>query len=209
MTALLSEIFVFLDSAASELRSASYASKHVSWTLSCAPFCATCTTTLLLSNDCSTVRIILSGLELYVRYDWQVMEPNALQPLQCILCIFTCISWKLLVIYGRCTYWTTALLLKMSIFCVETGCKIRFLSYGSQHSSQFLSDKHFVRPYTHNLKNTGHTWYSAYQTTALLFETFLVWFRVAWKVQLESYGHRHAWVFFWCKILCRNSKPVI
>ena len=35
----------------------------------------------------------------------------------------------------------------------------------------------------------GH---STYWMTALLLETFLVWFRVAWEIQLESCGPRHA-----------------
>ena len=33
---------------------------------------------------------------------------------------------------------------------------------------------------------------SAYQMTALLSKIFLVWFRVAWEVWLESYSLRHA-----------------
>ena len=37
----------------------------------------------------------------------------------------------------------------------------------------------------------------AYWTTALLSETFFVWFRVALEIQLESYSLRHASVVLW------------
>ena len=49
---------------------------------------------------------------------------------------------------------------------------------------------------------------SAYQMTALVSETFFVWFRVAWEVKLESYGPRHASVILWYNILCICCKLV-
>ena len=66
----------------------------------------------------------------------------------------------------------------MSIFSVRDGRKIQLVSYGSKHSLQYLSDKLFVHLYMHNLKTTGHTF--SISTTALLSNTDLVWFRVAW-----------------------------
>ena len=38
---------------------------------------------------------------------------------------------------------------------------------------------------------------SVYQTIALLLETLLEWFRVAWEIRLESYGRRCASVVLW------------
>ena len=49
---------------------------------------------------------------------------------------------------------------------------------------------------------------STYQKTALLSETFLVWFRVSWEIRLESYGSRHASVILWYNIVCLYCKPV-
>ena len=46
---------------------------------------------------------------------------------------------------------------------------------------------------------------------ALLLATFLVWFRVAWEIQLESYDPRYACVFLWYNIFkctCLYGKPV-
>ena len=126
-----------------------------------------------------------------------------------ILCILTLITRKLKVISGHSTYRTTALLLEVSIFCVRAGFEIQLVSYGSKHASQSLSSKPFVRTCTHNLKTTGHIWMSAYQTTALLLETFLVLFRVAWEIrQLESYGLRHTLVVLWYNIVCVYCRPI-
>ena len=44
--------------------------------------------------------------------------------------------------------------------------------------------------------------------TAVLLETFLVWFRVARWIQLESYSPRHALVVFWYKVACVYCKPI-
>ena len=49
---------------------------------------------------------------------------------------------------------------------------------------------------------------SAYQTTALLSKTFLVWFWVAWEIWLKSYGPRHMSVVLWHNILCLYCKPI-
>ena len=49
---------------------------------------------------------------------------------------------------------------------------------------------------------------SAYRTVALLSKTFLVWFRVSWEIQLESYGPRHASVILWYFIACKYCKHV-
>ena len=90
----------------------------------------------------------------------------------------------------------------MFIFCVKAGHEIQLLSYGSKHSSQFLSDKSFVRPSTHNLKTTGYKWTFSILTDCSTIETFLVWFRVAREIQLESYCPRHA------SAICVYCKPV-
>ena len=86
------------------------------------------------------------------------MRPNTLYILFSIRhFVATCThNSKLQVVYGRCTYVTTALLSEMSIFCVIAGCEIRLASYGSKYASQCLFGKPFLCPYMHNLKTTGH-----------------------------------------------------
>ena len=90
------------------------------------------------------------------------------------------------------TYWMTALLSEMSIFWVRVACEIQLANYmyGSNHTSQFLSDRPFACTYMHNLKLQVIYECSAYQTTALLLEKFLVWFRVTQEIRLESYSPR-------------------
>ena len=100
-----------------------------------------------------------------------------------------------------------SLLLEMSIFCIRVECKIRLAWYGSKHASWSLSDKPFVPTYMLNLKTIQVVYeYSAYRRTALLSETFLVRFRVAWETQLKSYGTRHTLVILWYNIVCINCK---
>ena len=118
-----------------------------------------------------------------------------------ILCIYTFGSPKLQVVYERSTYQTTVLLSEMAIFYIRAGCKIQMVGYGSEYASQCLSNKSFVR--------TRITWQvqviyglSAYRTTVLLSETFVVWFRVALEIGLESYGPRHSLVVLWYNIVC-------
>ena len=53
---------------------------------------------------------------------------------------------------------------------------------------------------------------SVYWITALLLETFSVWFRVAWEIRLESYGPRHALAILWylgLGLLCLPKTPVV
>ena len=50
---------------------------------------------------------------------------------------------------------------------------------------------------------------SADRTTAILSETFFVWFRCAREIWLESYGPRHKSVVLWHNIVCVYCKPVI
>ena len=107
-------------------------------------------------------KYLFSALELFVRYDRWVMESNTHRNLFqyniYTVYILTLVTWKIQVLYKRCTYWMTALLSGVPIFCVRAGCEIGLVSYGSKHSLQFLSDQWFVHPYTHNLKTTGYIW---------------------------------------------------
>ena len=47
----------------------------------------------------------------------------------------------------------------------------------------------------------------AYWMSALLLESFLVWFRVVWEIWLESYSHRHVSVVLRYNIVCVYCKP--
>ena len=86
-----------------------------------------------------TVHIL--WLELYVRYDRRVMNPNTERNFfrYNILCIFTLVTRKLQVVCWRSTYRMTALLSEMSIFCVRAGCQVWMVRYASKHALQSLS----------------------------------------------------------------------
>ena len=131
-----------------------------------------------------------------------------------ILCVFALITWKLQIVCGRSTYRTTASLSEMSIFCVRVGCEIRMNSHASKHTSQSLSAEPFLRINTglRHIRWKLQVIYgrSAYRTTAILSETFFVWFRVALEIRLGSYGPRHASVSLWYNILCAyTASPYI
>ena len=149
------------------------------------------------------------------------MDPNARHNLSPIwhLCILTLITRKLLVIYGRCKYWTTALLLKISIFCVKAGFEIWLPSYGSKHSSQFLSNKPFVHPYMHNLKTTGYNmdiqriewllYYQSHSWYGLELQESCSW-RATGKsqmaVSLSASLREQSDVFSWCHTLSSHKR---
>ena len=77
---------------------------------------------------------LFSELELYARYQRQVMNPNMqdnLLPIRnlCIHVVLTPVTRKLQDVY-------TALLSEISILCDIAGCEIRLVSYVSKHSWQ-------------------------------------------------------------------------
>ena len=88
MTALLSEMCLFWVRGACELRSASYGLKHASRFLCDTPFCAyihtqlknwrsyTCKDILPIDWLLYSQRYLFCDLQLYVRFDRQVMPPN-------------------------------------------------------------------------------------------------------------------------------------
>ena len=86
MTALLSEIFLFLVRVARKLRMVSYGSEHTLWPLFYTPFCAYLHTKLRNYRLYKNVlpikqllyywRYLFSWLELDTSYDWRVMDPN-------------------------------------------------------------------------------------------------------------------------------------
>ena len=144
---------------------------------------------------------VLSWLELYVRYDGQVMEPNMERNpflIQHFVRTYNCNSKTIGGIRK----------LYISNECSTIGDSFFLVSYGSKHSSQFF-------PISHLCILTHITWqqqviyrHSAYRMTSLLSNTFLVWFRVAREIQMESYGPRHASVVLWYKLVCVYCKPI-
>ena len=95
----------------------------------------------------------------------------------------------------------TALLSGMSIFSVRARCKIRIAIYTFRIYS-------VLRHITWKLQVVcGH---SAYWMTAILSDTFYVWFRVALGIRLESYIYspRHASVVLWYDIVCVYCKSI-
>ena len=128
-----------------------------------------------------------------------------------ILCILTLVTRKLQVVCWRSRYAMTPLLSEMSIFCVRGGWQILMVRYASNvHRSLFpISYFCIYSVLRHiNLKTQVICGSLAYRTTAILLETFFLWFKVALEIQLESYGPRHTPVIFWCDIVCVYCKSV-
>ena len=119
-----------------------------------------CIKTFYLSNDCLSIKDIYTSQLYLIVCEVQLESCGskyASQPLSnSTLCLLTLITRQLQIVYECSIYWMTALLLKMSIFCGRTGCKIQLVSYGSKHALPSLSNKPFtVRTHMHNLKTTG------------------------------------------------------
>ena len=88
-------------------------------------------------------RCPFSGLELHVRYGWQVMPPNmycSLLPMRHFVQTNTHISWKLQAAYGRSTYWMTALLSEIFVLWFRAAWEIWLDSYGPRNILQLFTD---------------------------------------------------------------------
>ena len=103
---------------------------------------------------------LLPGLELYVRYDWLVIDSSKHHNLFPIHFMHAYTHNTKSPGHIRMFYMSkmTAPLSKMSIFCVRAECEIWFSSYGSKHAAHSFSGMPFFCPYTHNLKTIGHMW---------------------------------------------------
>ena len=142
MTALLSGIFLLLVIAACELhvRWMSYGAKHLSQCFPIRHFVCNymhnsktkgCVRMFYLLNNCSTIGDIYSLGYSYMRdtIDELWIQTHIATIFHSdILCILALVTRKLQVICKRWTFWMTALLSKMSIFCARPGCKIRMAS---------------------------------------------------------------------------------
>ena len=100
-------------------------------------------------------------------------------------------SFSLLELDARYKWWVMA---------PNTPCSLFPISHLCVHYAQMA--------YTHIFKTTGRIWMFCIWTTAILSESFLVWFRVAWNIRLESYDPKHASVALWYNIVCVYCKPV-
>ena len=118
MTAQLSEIFLFLVRAASELRSVCYGSKYASWSLSYMYMqflhnytynsnTNCCIRMFHLLNDSSSIRHIWCQVKSYIHdITTRLQIPTFITTAfwNHILCRFTLITWKLQVVYRHSTY---------------------------------------------------------------------------------------------------------
>ena len=125
-----------------------------------------------ISNDCSTVGVVYFLDESCV---WDTISKLRLQT-----------DIRVSFWYGRSTYWTTFLLLEMSIFWIRVVCEIRLASYGSKYTSQSLFDMPFVCTSTHKLKSTGFTWAFRISNNCSTmgerkFGVFLIWQHCHWQ----------------------------
>ena len=147
-------------------------------------------------------RYLFFCLELYTRYNWWLMGPNTqCNPFSIRHSVLTYTRNLKTTDCMQTFYISNNCSTIGDIYvCVRARCEIRMVSYTSKHAMQSLSDKPFLRiqcTKTHNSKLQILCGCSSYRTTAILSETFFVWFRVALEIQLESYGLRHSSVIIW------------
>ena len=173
--------------------------------------------TFYLSNDCSTIRDIYSlGYSCMHNTMGELwIQTHITTTFWYILCALTCtlihVTQTIQVICRHSTYWTTAVLSKVSFlwksWMQDMNSKLR-----PQTCIKVFYSKPFVviRLYLRHL--TGKLQFifgcSAYRTKVVLLDTFFVWFRVAWKVRLESYCPRHASVVLCYNIVCIYFNPI-
>ena len=90
-------------------------------------------------NDCSTIALLSSVLELDViyMYDWQMTPPNTHHSYfpTSHLCVHTHITWRLQVICGRSAYGMIALLLDTFLMWFRVVRENQLESYGPRHAS--------------------------------------------------------------------------
>ena len=115
-----------------------------------------------------------------------------------ILCVLTLVTWKLQVVCRALYMLNDCSAIRDVYFLCSSWRHIRLTSYASKHTSHSLSGK----PFVHTLVLRHIIWkpqvisgHSAHRMTAILAETFFVWFRVALEIWLESYVPRYASVF--------------
>ena len=118
-----------------------------------------------------------------------------------IRCALECISQKLQVAYGRstCIYISNNCTTMIGQLWLEM--RITVLKWNAHHSLFPINHLCILTCIAWKLQVVHVYEYSAHWTTALLSKTFLVWLRVAWEIQLESYGPRHASVLLWYTIV--------
>ena len=71
------------------------------------------------------------------------------------LCIFTSTTWKLQVVYGLYTHWTTALLLETSLSWFRVAWEIQLESYSPRHALQSFSGPTLCSYCKHKQENIG------------------------------------------------------
>ena len=96
----------------------------------------------------------------------------------------------------------------LSILCMLVSCWIPLLYFAYLEcyfkravSLNSHTNNPFVCTYTHSPKIQVTYGHSAHLITALLSETFLQWFRVAWEIHLDSSSPRHTSVILWYNIM--------
>ena len=87
-------------------------------------------------------RCLFSVLELDTRYEWWLTPPNMHHILfrkqfVCVRLYLRHITWKLQVISGCSTYWTTAVLLDTFFVSIRVSWEIQLESYDPRHASSF------------------------------------------------------------------------
>ena len=115
-----------------------------------------------------------------------------------ILWAHTFITWKLQLIYGHSTYmyWMTAVLSEMFIFCVKELDEERYnlwvMTSNTRYSVFLIIHLWIITCITDKYRSCVDVLH-----IERLSEAFIVWFRVAWEIWVETYGPRHASVVFW------------
>ena len=170
------------------------------------------TRTFYLSNESSLMNISTLWVRGVCKVWWVSYRSKRTSQLlsSMILCAYIHALLKYYWLYLAVVHTERLLYNRTYLFTVfQLDARYNCRVYGSKHASQSLSNKPFVHTYTDYLKTTCHIYgCSAYQTTVILFETFLVRLRAAWEIYLKMYGPRHASVVLLYNIVCLYCKPV-
>ena len=101
--------------------------------------------------------MFFSSLEPHLSYDWQLMTPGCITVTfqYTFLCVLTCVTCKLHVVYERFGYQVTPSLLVMFIFRVRASYMLQLSGYGSKHASYFSPICHLWVLASKTWKTTG------------------------------------------------------
>ena len=102
-----------------------------------------------------------------------------------------------LLYYGRCP---------SSVLELDTSYDWQVMAPNTHHSLFLINPLCILTRTTWKLQVVLQTFYILNDCYTI--RDILVWYRVGWEIQLESYGPRHASVILWYNSVCVYCKPI-